>query len=239
MSNPSSVTQSELDAAVGALRVAVGDAQELAWQPRPRPAPAELLPAEPPAPVVYVRPRPANLTEAMDRVQECNRELRRRAARAGRHMPPALSWKAVRVRLSDGSRREVAEVFTREGHRAWSEALRLWRDDGVDQMSLQLEAARGLTPGDVSILTILAASERGALTYREIVNESIRMERQDRTRMRRLSETTVEKRVAVLLAHRLVARPPGTQKKGVCITADGSRVLEFARGNPPETHGKK
>src|SRR5262249_11983565 len=72
-----------------------------------------------------------------------------------------------------------------------------------------------LTYEDRYILTVLEAHRCKSLTYAHILTESVRMEREDRTQIRRLSDSTIRTRVRVLLAHQLVARPPGTTKKGI------------------------
>jgi hypothetical protein len=65
------------------------------------------------------------------------------------------------------------------------------------------------------------------------------MEIEDRTKVRRLSDSTVRARVKVLESHGMVTRPAGTKKKGISITDKGSQALIFARGNSTETQGKK
>jgi hypothetical protein len=87
-----------------------------------------------------------------------------------------------------------------------------------------------LSDPDRYILTILAA-RRTPLTYDQIIRESVRMEQEDRTKVRRLSDRTLRDRVLVLLDHGLVERPPRTRKKGICITEAGIRALQFAAGN--------
>jgi hypothetical protein len=96
-----------------------------------------------------------------------------------------------------------------------------------------------LTDEDRYILTVLEAHRGKSLTYRTITQVSVRMEREDRTQVRRLSDSTIRTRVPVLLTHQFVARPPGTAKKGIAITDKGSQALAFARGNATETQRKK
>jgi hypothetical protein len=96
-----------------------------------------------------------------------------------------------------------------------------------------------LTDDDRYILTVLQAHCGKPLTYLSIMQASVRMEREDRTQVRRLSDSTIRTRVPVLLTHQLVARPRGTKKKGIAITDKGSQVLAFARGNSTETQRKK
>jgi hypothetical protein len=87
----------ELDEAVDAYRVAVGDGMELAWRPPPKRPPPDLLPAEPPAPVVPVRERPPNLLSALAQVEERYRELRRLARRGGLPEPPEPDMRPARA----------------------------------------------------------------------------------------------------------------------------------------------
>jgi hypothetical protein len=95
-----------------------------------------------------------------------------------------------------------------------------------------------LTDGDRYILTVLEAHRAEPLTYARILKESVRIEREDRTKVRRLSDNTIRTRVPVLLTHQLATRPPGTMKKGIAITDKGSQALAFARANSTETRGK-
>jgi hypothetical protein len=95
-----------------------------------------------------------------------------------------------------------------------------------------------LLPEDCCILTILANHGGKALTYRQILNESVKMNRADPRAARRLTDSAIRQRVPVLLVLELVARPKGTKKKGVGITEAGRRSMDFARGNPTETQRK-
>ena len=88
------------------------------------------------------------------------------------------------------------------------------------------------------ILTVLEAHCGKPLTYARILTESVRMEREDRTQVRRLSDSTIRTRVRVLLTYQLVARPPGTTKKGIAVTEKGSQALAFARGTERKLNGK-
>jgi hypothetical protein len=137
MSHPP-VTPSEIDAAVDALRAAVGDAMELEAQQHlqrhRKLLPPELRPAEPPAPVVYTRPRLPDLMTALDLIRERYRELRALARRAGVDWPPAPDMRPVLIEPPGEAAREVPAVFTREGWWAWDETIRRWRDDAVDQL---------------------------------------------------------------------------------------------------------
>jgi hypothetical protein len=92
-----------------------------------------------------------------------------------------------------------------------------------------------LTEDDSAILTILNGFRGRALTYRDILNQSSQLNSANPRTIRRLSDSTLRKRVPFLLTHDLVARPPGTQKKGIGITDKGCQALHIARGNPPET----
>ncbi len=92
-----------------------------------------------------------------------------------------------------------------------------------------------LTDEDRYILTVLEANCGKSLTYARILKESVRMEIEDRTKVRRLSDSTVRARVKVLESHGMVARPIGTKKKGISITDQGFRALGFARENSTET----
>jgi hypothetical protein len=86
--------------------------------------PPELRPAEPPAPVVYSRPRPPDLMNALDLIRERYRELRRLARRAGEPMPPA----------PDVPPGERVPVLTVQEWWSWNTAILRWRDDAVDQL---------------------------------------------------------------------------------------------------------
>jgi hypothetical protein len=121
------------------------------------------------------------------------------------------------------------------------------------RLTLAAELVQGLTPKvrdeapplpsltdeDSYILTVLQATGGKSLTQRRIMQESVRMECEDRTKVRRLSDSTIRTRVPVLLTHQLVARPPGTKKKGIAITDKGSQALAFGRANSTETQRKK
>jgi hypothetical protein len=96
-----------------------------------------------------------------------------------------------------------------------------------------------LTPDDLYILAVLAAASGKALTFNKIITESVRMEQADRSKVRRLSESTIRGRVRFLEAQGLVARPAGTKKKGIAITAKGSEVRKIAVANSTETQRKK
>jgi hypothetical protein len=93
------------------------------------------------------------------------------------------------------------------------------------------------TGEDITILAILAEAGR-ALTFREIIAESLRLEQQDRKRFRRLSDRMVRDRAGILLSHRLAERPPDTKKKGIGITTAGRNVLIFAAAKLPQTRRK-
>lgn len=92
------------------------------------------------------------------------------------------------------------------------------------------------TDDDRYILAVLAAHKGKALTYDKIATESDRLARENRRDFRRLPDSKIRERVPVLKALGLVAKPQGTQKKGVSITADGLAALEFVRGNTTEAH---
>jgi hypothetical protein len=95
-----------------------------------------------------------------------------------------------------------------------------------------------LTDDDVYILRVLDAKPGMALTFRAILNQAVAMEKQDRTKMRRLSDSAIRKRAASLLKRGYVARPPETKKKGIAITEKGRGALRFASANSPQTHRK-
>ncbi len=95
-----------------------------------------------------------------------------------------------------------------------------------------------LTNEDRYILIVLNAHRGKPLTFQSIERESVRMEQEDRKKVRRLSESMIRQRVPILLTLGFVARPPRTQKKGISITEAGEEALSFAVGNPPETHRK-
>ena len=95
-----------------------------------------------------------------------------------------------------------------------------------------------LTTEDQYILTVLDGHCGKALTYLEIERESVQLNRDDPQKIKRLSDSMIRQRVRVLLQLGLVVRPPGTRKKGICITDAGHRAFHFAAGNPPETHRK-
>jgi hypothetical protein len=95
-----------------------------------------------------------------------------------------------------------------------------------------------LTEDDRYILTILDAYRNKALTYEQIEKESIRMNGEDHTSMRRLNDSIIRQRIPILETVGFVARPPGTQKKGVSITEAGRNALHFPHGNPTETQRK-
>jgi hypothetical protein len=99
-------------------------------------------------------------------------------------------------------------------------------------------SAAPLTGVDVSILAVLDASRPRALSYRHIVGESVRLEREDRTKMRRLADSAIRARVPVLISLGLVARPDRTQKQGVAITDKGLEALRAALANSTETQRK-
>jgi hypothetical protein len=91
-----------------------------------------------------------------------------------------------------------------------------------------------LTPEDCHILTVLDANRPGALTYAQIVKESVRLELADRKKVRRLNDSAIRARVPFLLRSGLIERPPGTKKKGVGITDRGRQTLADARANSTE-----
>jgi hypothetical protein len=93
-------------------------------------------------------------------------------------------------------------------------------------------------PEDGHILAVLGSRHGEAMTYRQIVTESTRLEREDRGNVRRLSYNMVRSRVPILITLGLVERPPGTQKKGVAITAAGRRHLDLVRPNSTQTRRK-
>jgi hypothetical protein len=91
--------------------------------------------------------------------------------------------------------------------------------------------AATLTDTDRSILIVLNACGK-PLSYARIANESVAMERQDRTKqpeersgVRRLSDSAIRARVRVLLWLGYVGRPAETKKKGVAITEAGRQAL--------------
>jgi hypothetical protein len=94
--------------------------------------------------------------------------------------------------------------------------------------------AFALTAADRYILTILQSHRPKALTIREIIRESVRMNQEDSTAMRRLSDSTVRSRLHVLESQRLVARPLHTQKKGTAITELGLQAINLALANSPQ-----
>jgi hypothetical protein len=96
-----------------------------------------------------------------------------------------------------------------------------------------------LTNEDRYILTVLDAHRGKALTFDQIARESVKMEQKDRKKIRRLSDSMIRQRVPILLHSGLVARPPGTEKKGVSITDAGHQALALTHGNPQETDRKK
>jgi hypothetical protein len=81
-----------------------------------------------------------------------------------------------------------------------------------------------LSTEDCHVLTILEQAGR-AMTYREIAAESVRINGRDRSAMPRLSDSTIRSRVRELIGLGLIARPEGTQKKGVGITDKGRSTL--------------
>jgi hypothetical protein len=94
-----------------------------------------------------------------------------------------------------------------------------------------------LTDDDFHILTILAEHGK-AVPFAKIISASIKMNRDDPKKMKRLSDSTLRGRVPVMLERGLVARPPGTRKKGIAITDAGRKALESAAANSTETQRK-
>jgi hypothetical protein len=95
-----------------------------------------------------------------------------------------------------------------------------------------------LTETDRRILAVLKERRRQPLTLAEIVTESIRLQRADRAKFKRVADHAVRNRVPVLEDQLLVARPQGTKRKGISITEAGLKALADAladAGNLPET----
>jgi hypothetical protein len=104
-----------------------------------------------------------------------------------------------------------------------------------ENLSPPTALAFAMTVDDRCILTILLAHRPEALTIRAIIRESVRLNRDDPQKMRRLSESTIRKRIHVLESQHLVAKPPGTKKKGWAITDLGSQVVTLTAANSPQT----
>jgi hypothetical protein len=92
-----------------------------------------------------------------------------------------------------------------------------------------------LTPEDRYILIVLDANRGKALTFRQILNESVLMNRDNPKEIKRLSDSAIRARVAILESLGLIARPEGMKRKGIGITEPGARALQFARANPTQT----
>ncbi len=91
-----------------------------------------------------------------------------------------------------------------------------------------------LTDDDVLILTVLDANRGKALSFRKIINESTRMNSEDRALMpRRLNAHVLRSRLPYLIG--LVERPPGTKNKGVGINQAGHDALAFVRTNTTQS----
>src|SRR5262249_39268729 len=75
-----------------------------------------------------------------------------------------------------------------------------------------------LTDDDRYILIVLDAHRGKAVTYSQIERESVRMNRDDPQKIKRLSDRTIRHRVPVLIERGFAERPPGTKKKGVAIS---------------------
>jgi hypothetical protein len=112
--------------------------------------------------------------------------------------------------------------------------------EAMDQLRSirQPDPSVALTDEDRYLLTVLDASRGKALSFSKIATESVRMEREDRTKVRRLSDSTIRQRVPVLITQGLVVRPAGTKRQGISITDEGHDALSLARGNPTETQRK-
>jgi hypothetical protein len=97
----------------------------------------------------------------------------------------------------------------------------------AEQALSQQEAERyrpagpGLTDDDHHILAVLDAHAGKTLILARTIRESVRMQCQDWASLRLLSDSTLRGRLPVLFDQGLVARPPGTKKKGVFITDPG------------------
>jgi hypothetical protein len=97
-----------------------------------------------------------------------------------------------------------------------------------------------LTDEDRYILNVLQAHKGKALTFQRIITASVLMNKNDRHDMpRRLSDSTIRKRVPILEGLHLVSRPSGTQRKGIAITDAGTKSLAEScarkrNGNPTE-----
>ncbi len=111
--------------------------------------------------------------------------------------------------------------------------------DKVGELLTPAPPAVALTDADRYILTVLDAHRGKALTFHRIEREAYRMNREDPQRIKRLSDSMIRQRVPVLVERGLVVRPPGTKKKGICITDDGHQALHLATGNPTEPQRKK
>jgi hypothetical protein len=178
---------------------------------------------------------------ALKLLDEAEAEDREREERA-RTVRPRGKAKAMRAAANETTETgEPTEPIKPPPHPTYDEAVHREVMELKDLVRTAIPNATtscALTSEDVRILTVLDACHGRAVTRREIIAESVRLEREDRAKMRRLAESTLYVRIPVLMNGGLVARPPGTKKKGVAITAQGSEALRLATANSTQTQGK-
>jgi hypothetical protein len=87
---------------------------------------------------------------------------------------------------------------------------------------------------DRYILMVLDTRRGKPFSINQIVQMSMRMEQEDRTKIRRLTDYMIRTRIPILMDRGLIARPPGRVKK-VLITPEGTDALIFACANSTQS----